>query len=375
MSIRGALSKRDPINYFNDDNGKQLSDSEARQYLCDCLLKGWELIPMQECDNFCPKQGAKVIRLMEIAMADNSKIEWTDATWNVITGCSPISPGCVNCYASQLAGTRLKNHPSRTGLTREVNGKPLWTGEVRFNEEWLKNPIRWKKPRKIFVCAHSDLFHENVPDVWIDKVFAVMALCPRHTFQVLTKRPERMLKYITELTRDRNTRLDVAVRTFGYSLIFDGIPLISRWPFSNVWLGVTVENQYMLDERVPALIKTPAVKRFVSAEPLLGPLDFSIRNDKFEMVQGIDWIIVGGESGPDARPMPIHWARQIRDQCIKASIPFFFKQSGEWSEVTDCATVKRMTKLRGTKWGLFQKIGKKAAGRMLDGRTWDEVPE
>ena len=129
-------------------------------------------------------------------MAKKSHINWTDGTWNVITGCTPISPGCANCYASQLAGTRLKHHPSRAGLTKEVNRHHIWTGEVRFNREWLSQPLRWKKPQKIFVCAHGDLFHESVQAEWLDEIFAVMALCRQHTFQVLTKRPERMRSYM-----------------------------------------------------------------------------------------------------------------------------------------------------------------------------------
>ena len=123
-------------------------------------------------------------------MSDGTKIEWTDATWNPITGCSVVSPGCTNCYAMKLAGTRLQHHPSRTGLTKDTKAGPVWTGEVRFNEQWLDEPLRWKRPRMIFVCAHGDLFAEGVPDEWIDKTFAVMALAPQHIFQVLTKRPE-----------------------------------------------------------------------------------------------------------------------------------------------------------------------------------------
>ncbi len=136
-------------------------------------------------------------------MADRTKIEWTDATWNPITGCSVVSPGCTNCYAMKLAGGRLRGHPSRKGLTIPSKAGPVWTGEVRLNEEWLDQPLRWRKPRSIFVCAHGDLFNENVPDEWIDQVYGVMALCPQHTFQVLTKRPERMREYI-----DRRTEAD-----------------------------------------------------------------------------------------------------------------------------------------------------------------------
>lgn len=131
-------------------------------------------------------------------MSDGTNIEWTDATWNPITGCAVVSPGCTNCYAMKLAGTRLRHHPSRAGLTRDSKAGPVWTGEVRLNEQWLTQPLQWRRPRKIFVCAHGDLFAENVPDAWIDRVFAVMALCPQHTFQVLTKRSKRMREYCSD---------------------------------------------------------------------------------------------------------------------------------------------------------------------------------
>jgi protein gp37 len=134
-------------------------------------------------------------------MADSTKIEWTDATWNPITGCSVVSPGCTNCYAMRLAGTRLAHHESRAGLTRDTKAGPVWTGEVRFNEQWIDQPLRWRKPRLIFVCAHGDLFAEGVPDEWIDRVFAVMALAPQHTFQVLTKRSARMREYMSAARR------------------------------------------------------------------------------------------------------------------------------------------------------------------------------
>ena len=145
-------------------------------------------------------------------MAETSKIEWTDATWNPITGCSAVSAGCTNCYAAKLAGTRLRDHKSRADLTRESGGRHVWTGEVRFNEEWLRQPLRWTKPRRIFVNAHSDTFHENVPFGWVDKIFAVMALCPQHTFQVLTKRPERMAEYLSQ--GERFYRADIGKMYF-----------------------------------------------------------------------------------------------------------------------------------------------------------------
>lgn len=222
-------------------------------------------------------------------MAESSKIEWTDATWNPITGCSVTSPGCTNCYAMRLAGTRLQHHPSRAGLTLPSKSGPVWTGEVRKNDEWLEQPLRWKRPRRIFVCAHSDLFHEAVPGRWIDDVFDVMSEAWWHTFQVLTKRSQRMRDYMAK-----------------------------RTPRDNVWLGVSVEDQrrtFRLDD----LRTTRARTRFVSFEPLLedlGQLD----------LLGIDLAITGGESGPGHRYMDPDWARSILRQCEQQGVARFHKQ-------------------------------------------------
>ena len=346
-------------------------------------------------------------------MSDNSSIEWTDATWNPVTGCSVVSPGCTNCYAMGLAGTRLRNHPSRAGLTIDTKAGPIWNGEVRLNEQWLTQPLKWKRPRTIFVCAHGDLFHENVPDEWIDRVFAVMALAPQHTFQVLTKRAKRMREYMVSGRRDawsiaadpvgdfaplspqeyaNRAHVRVSVPTkecFRWESVF------SRFPLPNVWLGVSAEDQKRADERVPDLLATPAAVRFVSAEPLLGPINFEpLWGERAfyvgDAVSGfidhepcIDWIIVGGESGPNARPMHPDWARSIRDQC-DAGAAFFYKQHGEWKALapgdgdwpTDTPTMIRL-RPDGTKgddgWPM-QRVGKKFAGRLLDGRTHDEMP-
>ena len=204
-------------------------------------------------------------------MADNSKIEWTEATWNPITGCSVVSSGCRHCYAMKLAGTRLQHHPSRAGLTVDTSAGPVWNGQVRFNEQWIQQPLQWRRPRKIFVCAHGDLFHENVPDEWIDRVFAVMALAPHHTFQVLTKRAARMQTYLQ--ARGLPSRLDQQAR----SICGDrGLPKAPGYPLPNVWLGVSVEDQYAADERIPLLLQTPAAVRWISAEPLLGPVDLRL---------------------------------------------------------------------------------------------------
>lgn len=199
-------------------------------------------------------------------MSDNSKIEWTDATANYVNGCSVLSPGCTNCYAMRLAGTRMKHHPSRAGLTRATKAGPVWTGEVRANEKVLREVLGWKRPRAIFWNAHGDLFHENVPDEWIDRQFAVMALTPQHRHMVLTKRPARMREYLTAPGRGDHVH---ARMMFMFALA----DTQWQWPLPNVWLGVSVEDQARADERIPELLACPAAMRFISAEPLLGPVD------------------------------------------------------------------------------------------------------
>jgi protein gp37 len=301
----------------------------------------------------------------------------------------------------------MKNHPSRVGLTRESGGRPVWTGEVRFNEAWIDEPLRWTRPRRIFVCAHGDLFHEAVPDAWIDRVFAVMALAPRHTFQVLTKRPERMRDYLRaagfgiDTRRDgRDTLIEVLRQShmLGVSAATSNGPWGSIsldrethrwtvvWPLPNVWLGTSIEDQATADARIEHLLSTPAAVRFLSAEPLLGPVDLGRwlgqvhhhpDNDRSHpalnrLVQlarrtvgpSIDWVIVGGESGPGARPMQEEWAQRLRDQCVAAGVAFHFKQWGEFAPSTEFREGQRFMVRRG----------KADAGRVLDGRTWDEMP-
>lgn len=326
-------------------------------------------------------------------MADRSKIEWTDATWNPITGCSVVSPGCTNCYAMRLAGTRMRNHPSRKWLTKDSKAGPVWTGEVRLNEEWLLQPLLWKRPRRIFVCAHGDLFHESVPDDWIDRVFAIMALAPQHTFQVLTKRSKRMRDYIGMRGGDWQivlsescppgslpiTKADV-YRHLGLSGKFDYDPPTPAWPLPNVHLGISAEDQRRWDERWPNLQVTPAVARIVSAEPLLS--DIKMRGAK------PDWVIVGGESGPNARPMNPDWARSLRDQCAAAGIPFMFKQWGEWlprSHLNPTGMANSAASAVAWKSDVHRfylpteqyvfRVGKRRAGRLLDGVEHNEMPE
>ncbi len=339
-------------------------------------------------------------------MADNSKIEWTDATWNIITGCSVVSPGCTNCYAMRLAGTRLRGIPSRSGLTRDSKAGPVWTGEVRFNEQWLDQPLRWKRPRMVFVCAHGDLFAEGVTDAMLDRVFAVMALAPQHTFQVLTKRPERMRRYVLGFDCDGARRINVADQA---GALAKGEQSASMpWPLPNVWLGVSVEDQTRADERIPVLLDTPAAVRWISAEPLLGPVDFRrlrqynprgkpwidglrglvTRGDYLARspsecsmntstripgeLPRLDWIVAGGESGPGARPMHPDWARGIRDQCFDAGVAFTFKQWGAWASVSEVAGAGAHHSFPDG--ATVRQVGKRAAGRSLDGQIHDAQP-
>lgn len=356
-------------------------------------------------------------------MSDGTKIEWTDATWNPITGCSVVSPGCTNCYAMKLAGTRLQHHSSRAGLTRDSKAGPVWTGEVRFNEQWLEEPLRWKRPRMIFVCAHGDLFAEGVPNEWIDKVFAVMAAAPQHIFQVLTKRPERMREYLTSKLLEH--RIVAAQLQLAFPIKSPGI--WPHMPLPNVWLGVSVEDQKRADERIPILLDTPAAVRWISAEPLLGPVNLSFLpqpNDGFgpwwldalniqrggwfadeaatqptddadarHHLARIDWVVAGGESGSGCRPMHPHWTYALRDQCAIADVPFLFKQWGNWIIASaenghhdsamatndaiwldvDGRQAKPSCDGMREPIGMFR-VTKARAGRTLDGRLHDGFP-
>lgn len=265
-------------------------------------------------------------------MADKSLIEWTDATWQPILGCSVTSPGCTNCYAMRLAGTRLRHHPSRSGLTRMSKAGPVWTGEVRLHEPWMDQPLRWRRGRRIFVCAHGDLFHENVPDEWIDRIFAVMALSQQHTFQVLTKRSRRMLDYVHGLIESGRWLL-WKHPILGHD-IFDPMVATYEMMFSRVWLGVSVEDRARLG-RISDLADTPAAFRFISFEPLLeylGAVDLS----------DIDLAIVGGESGPGHRPMEGDWARSLQSQCADQAVRFFMKQMSGKAEIPTDLMIREM---------------------------------
>lgn len=330
-------------------------------------------------------------------MAEHSHIEWTDATWNPITGCSVVSAGCTNCYAMKLAGTRLRDHASRAGLTVDSKAGPVWNGQVRLNEDWLTQPLQWKRPRRIFVCAHGDLFHESVPDEWIDRVFAVMALAPQHTFQVLTKRAARMRAYMEKASGRIADTIIRKRRARGDNGVVVPLPHVAPgalwWPLANVWLGVSAEDQARADERIPDLLATPAAVRFLSAEPLLGAIDLPAAgmkwNGRLDRETGerrfLDWVIVGGESGPGSRPMHPDWARRIRDDCAAARVAFFFKQWGDWFPYAERDAAGNVNVVdKGERPGQFHewsngvfsvRLGKKAAGRFLEGVTHDAMPE
>jgi protein gp37 len=299
-----------------------------------------------------------------------SKIEWTGQTWNPVTGCSPIASGCKYCYARRMH-KRLR-----------AMGQPKYQhdfSEVRCHPEELDKPLRWRKPRRVFVCSMSDLFHGDLSFEFILRVFEVMERARQHTFQLLTKRPYRVLQFCGKY----------------------GIGNDNEWP-RNIWLGASASTQEDLERVVPDLLVTPAAVRFLSLEPLLGPItdlplpcrvcggkgwvqapDHSREWCAGEQCRGIDWVIVGGESGPAARPMNPEWVRSIRKQCVEAGVPLFFKQWGEWApdcihpgdmdgDHKACRTTPRP---QPGITGVMFRCGKARAGRQLDGRVWDQLPD
>jgi protein gp37 len=310
-------------------------------------------------------------------MSDKTKIEWTDATWNPVTGCTRVSPGCVNCYIDWAPPFRINDRHFRDATGQRSHEIGSTTG-VLLHPERLDQPLRWKRPRRIFVNSLSDLFHESIPDEYIAKVFAAMAMAPQHTFQILTKRHGRMRSLLSSSSFPELVTV-WAWRLFPGNAIRVRQPVLSL-PLPNVWLGVTVEDQERANLRIPVLLDTPAAVRFLSCEPLLDHVD--LRRGIYAAasgrtlgttLQGIDWVIVGGESGPNARPMHPEWPRWIRDQCNAAAVPFLFKQWGEFAPRVDpiSPTAPGADKDFGS---IMHRVGKKAAGRELDGRTWDEYP-
>lgn len=375
-------------------------------------------------------------------MADRSSIEWTDSSWNPLRWCSRVSRGCERCYAEKVAARF-----SGPGLPYEGLIHPRtkgWNGTVRLVEAALMEPLTWRKPRLVFVNSMSDLFHESVPESFIDRVFAIMALAHQHTFQILTKRPARMLAYLGRRTAEiendlftstmatalfeasrfaghrlpGNAVLELLNNDDSWSAHPDYVRRTSGWPLRHVWLGVSVEDQSTADERIPLLIEAPAAVRWLSCEPLLGPIDLRstprcpgsrLMNGApltdlggclprwqespsvAKLRDGIDWVVAGGESGPGARPMHPAWARSLRDQCAAARVPFFFKQWGNWAEHVPSAGGDlggdmrrgrvRIIKPVGENDGHFARgdalmanVGKKKAGRILDGLMHEAFP-
>lgn len=374
-------------------------------------------------------------------MSDRTAIEWAanadgspGATWNPIVGCSVLTPGCTNCYAMREAARNERQIAATggvspyAGLTQTSKAGPVWTGEVRLIEHALRKPLGWKKPRTIFVNSMGDLFHEQSRFEWLDQVFAIMALCPQHTFIVLTKRSDRMRLYITDATLERLadavpsgawqvSKHEAVARITGNPPAAAELCRAARpaWPLPNVWLGVSTEDQRRADERIPDLLQTPAAVRLISAEPLLGAIDLrgigraielgkercldALRGElctgKPALDKGmhrepwsaqLDWVIAGGESGEGARPMHPDWARQLRNQCQAAQVPFFFKQWGAWAP-RGCTPGLWIT-ADGELFGPcassdaridaqclgVSRVGKATAGRMIDGRTHDDRP-
>ena len=316
-----------------------------------------------------------------------TKIQWSEYSWNPISGCSPVSEGCRNCFAARMAATRLRDHPRYAGLATFSDGRARWTGEVRLNHDVLRQPLRWRKSRRVFIASMSDLFHEGVPTPFIADIWDIMAEAYQHTFQILTKRADRLPEVFHYLAKWKNYKT----------------------PLPNVWLGVSVENQAAADERIPWLLQTPAAVWFVSVEPMLeavnlhlssmsadgyrmlsrwyGPDGFDKTGSQPELEQReLDWVICGGESGPGARPMHPDWARSLRDQCQAAGVPFFFKQWGAWFPRSqwehspelvlpddDYMTGKDIYYFKGGE--TMHRVGKKRAGHLLGGRAWQEFPQ
>lgn len=341
-------------------------------------------------------------------MADHTPIEWTDATWNPVRGCSRVSEGCQHCYAERVAQRFCGPGQPYAGL---VHGRTKgWNGKVRLVTEALAWPLKKRSPRRVFVNSMSDLFHEAVPDDFIAAVFGIMAAAPQHTFQILTKRPARMRAWFARAGADPGAWLHEAVKgQMGYDNPRRPAVNLRQWPLPNVWLGISVENQATADERIPLLLQTPAAVRWVSAEPLLGATNlrwFLRRNLWIDGVPvagadyghgtRLDWVVAGGESGRGARPMHPDWARSLRDQCKTAGVPFLFKQWGNFAPgkqtvcgINDCyesgirggwveldgiySLGEAAEPMRATAAHVFE-VGKTKAGRMLDGEFHDDYP-
>lgn len=343
-------------------------------------------------------------------MSADTSIEWTHRpgtrgkTWNPVRGCSKVSEGCRNCYAMGIAARFSGDNPKTgkplayKGLAVMKESGPAWTGKVVLVPEALSEPLRTKAPTTYFVNSMSDLFHEGLSDETIAAVFGVMAACPQHTFQVLTKRAERMARWFEWVSRDQDPGVTCAEYAAGQGAPITHAVVGAPWPLPNVWMGVSVEDQATLDQRAPELAKVPAVVRFWSYEPALGEID---PRPYLLVPRWVDWVIAGGESGRGARPMHPTWVRSLRNHLAEAGVPFFFKQWGAWApgektEGPSWADTYQGKKIQPEQcrwmWPdgrteplgagrydreavLMNRIGKKAAGRLLDGREWNQFPE
>lgn len=305
-----------------------------------------------------------------------TKIEWAERTWNPIVGCSLVSAGCTHCYAMGQAWRMSKNPnekigPKYQGTVELVKGTPVWTGKINVSEEALLAPLQYQRPTVWFVNSMGDPFHPAVTDAQLDRLFAVMALCPQHIFQVLTKRPRRMMKYMTDLATPGRV-IDSAVR-------IRELPHHWGWPLANVWLGVTIENKRAFIQRAALLMDTPAALRFWSCEPLLGHLGY-IQPDLMP-----DWVISGGESGKGARPSHPSWHTHLRDLCMKAGIPYFFKQWGAYSPIRQIGgrfdhreridtRVMMSGEYGGHNGWPMKRQPKHLSGRTLEGVEYNQMP-
>jgi protein gp37 len=338
-------------------------------------------------------------------------ISWTDYSFNPVTGCTPISEGCRHCYAQSIA--------------KRFAGTLSWPNgfNVTLHPERLVQPLRWKTPRRVFLCSAGDLFHEAVPFEFVTKVWAVMLLSSDHTFQVLTKRPDRMLEFLRQpRLYDDVLREANVFRRQRPKMANVGISNPATMPRRWIWLGVTAENQVMADQRIPLLLQVPAAVRFVSVEPMLSAMDLrpyltractrwqqplhngeqcpecgNGHGNNMGLRNRLDWVICGGETGPGARPMHPGWARSLRDQCQASGTPFFFKQRGEWAPATaEHGVIGSLMPETGGKYtwigwdgktqnpsahGLqdpvmaIARVGKARAGHLLDGQEWRQFPE
>ncbi len=297
-------------------------------------------------------------------MGRETGIEWTDSTWNPIRGCTRVSEGCRNCYAEAVAARFSGPGQPYEGLAKftiigDGSVEARWTGFIRLVEKNLEDPVKWKKPARIFVNSMSDLFHPGVTFGMLAKIFDVMARAPQHTYQILTKRPERMLAVLT-CGGDPGVA-ETFEANYGQS-----------WPPRNWWFGVSVEDQATANERIPILGRCPARVKFVSYEPATGPVDFAAACVDPVTLASLDWIIVGGESGSHARPTRPEWVRAVRDLCDGFGTAFYFKQWGEWLP-RDQRSVNLQPAPESD--AEFHRIGKKGAGAFLDGVLWREFPD